>query len=107
MDIDEDVPPQLVEAGDDLAEEEATVKVPITIVTGVCSGHVFNRSSEQWLTLASVPHRLSRCWQDNTLELHLDSTAWQENRRHNEWSDSSAMARCCAFFIHEILTRRT
>ncbi|KUI68841.1 COBW domain-containing protein 1 [Cytospora mali] len=34
MDIDEDGPPELVEAGDDFAEEEATVKVPITIVTG-------------------------------------------------------------------------
>ncbi|ROW09582.1 hypothetical protein VMCG_02539 [Cytospora schulzeri] len=34
MDFDEDGPPELVETRDDLAEEEATVKVPITIVTG-------------------------------------------------------------------------
>ncbi|KUI60717.1 COBW domain-containing protein 1 [Cytospora mali] len=34
MDFDEDDPPELVEAGDDFAEEEVAVKVPITIVTG-------------------------------------------------------------------------
>lgn len=34
MDFDEDGPPQLVDAAGDVADEEATVKVPITIVTG-------------------------------------------------------------------------
>lgn len=31
---DQDGPPDLVDAGDDQIDEEATVKVPITIVTG-------------------------------------------------------------------------
>lgn len=31
---DQDAPPDLVTAGDDLNDEEASVKVPITIVTG-------------------------------------------------------------------------
>lgn len=34
MDLDEDGPPELVETAGDLADEEETVKVPITIVTG-------------------------------------------------------------------------
>lgn len=34
MDFDEDGPPDLIETGDDVNDEEATVKVPITIVTG-------------------------------------------------------------------------
>lgn len=35
MDIDDqDGPPDLIEAGDDQNDEETTVKVPITIVTG-------------------------------------------------------------------------
>lgn len=36
MDFDEDAPPDLVEAGD--VEDEENIKVPITIVTGVCHG---------------------------------------------------------------------
>lgn len=35
MDSDDDAPPDLIETGHDLAEEEITVKVPITIVTGI------------------------------------------------------------------------
>lgn len=31
---DQDAPPELVAAGDELSDEEASVKVPITIVTG-------------------------------------------------------------------------
>ncbi|KAI0506432.1 cobW-domain-containing protein [Xylaria bambusicola] len=34
MDIDDDAPPELVEAGQDIAGDEVQVKVPITIVTG-------------------------------------------------------------------------
>lgn len=34
MEFDEDAPPDLVEAGDALDDEEAAIKVPITIVTG-------------------------------------------------------------------------
>ncbi|KAI1430559.1 cobW-domain-containing protein [Xylaria sp. CBS 124048] len=34
MDIDDDAPPELVEAGHEIVEEELRVKVPITIVTG-------------------------------------------------------------------------
>ena len=36
MDLDDDAPPDLVEAGTELADEEKPVKVPITIVTGKC-----------------------------------------------------------------------
>lgn len=31
---DQDAPPELVVAGDDLSDEETSVKVPLTIVTG-------------------------------------------------------------------------
>lgn len=34
MDFDEDGPPDLIETGDGVNDEETTVKVPITIVTG-------------------------------------------------------------------------
>jgi hypothetical protein len=34
MDIDDDAPPDLVEAGQLIEDEEKLVKVPITIVTG-------------------------------------------------------------------------
>ena len=34
MDFDDDAPPELVETNATLEEEEITVKVPITIVTG-------------------------------------------------------------------------
>jgi hypothetical protein len=37
MDSDDEAPPELVETGTRLAEEEITVKVPITIVTGTHS----------------------------------------------------------------------
>lgn len=56
MDIDEDGPPQLVEAGDDIAEEEATVKVPITIVTG---GYFWASSGQKLSPMANSRFRVS------------------------------------------------
>jgi hypothetical protein len=37
MDFDDDVPPDLVESVLEAEEEGTVVKVPITIVTGMCS----------------------------------------------------------------------
>ena len=34
MDLDDDAPPDLVETGTEVPDEEKPVKVPITIVTG-------------------------------------------------------------------------
>lgn len=36
MDFDDDAPPELVNTAVDEGTEEVTVKVPITIVTGMC-----------------------------------------------------------------------
>lgn len=47
MDFDEDGPPELIETGDELAEEETSVRVPITIVTGRCLGHILYGGSKQ------------------------------------------------------------
>lgn len=44
MDFDDDAPPDLVETGAEVGEEEKTVKVPITIVTGKLN--VFSRGCE-------------------------------------------------------------
>lgn len=39
MDLDDDAPPDLVETGNGVPDEEKPVKVPITIVTGkLCAG---------------------------------------------------------------------
>lgn len=38
---DQDAPPDLVEAGDTLSDEETSIKVPITIVTGVYPRSIF------------------------------------------------------------------
>lgn len=43
MDLDDDAPPELIDTGAaaDEQTEEVTVKVPITIVTGMYTGMIF------------------------------------------------------------------
>lgn len=86
MDVDDqDAPPDLVETGGNVDEEETTVKVPITIVTGTWS------SPRSGNTLGSIctdgvisADRVPRCWQNYTSELHIDSSTWQEGCCHHE-----------------------
>lgn len=82
MDFDDDAPPDLVETGASFEEEEITVKVPITIVTGKPIGP--NSLREVWNT-RSYLRRLPRRRQDYTVELHFDSAAWQKSCCDYEW----------------------
>lgn len=83
---DQDAPPDLVAAGDGLSDEETSVKVPITIVTGkvfVCTFCRVRSSPCADFCISST--RLSRSWQNYAPELYIDSAAWQKDRRDHEW----------------------
>jgi hypothetical protein len=72
MDSDDDAPPELVQTGAVPVEShEVTVKVPITIVTGMA------KSSNPIMLLTSV--RISRCWEDYIAQLYPDGPTWQED----------------------------
>lgn len=77
MNLDEDLPPELVEA-ETGPEEEKLIKVPITIVTGkstLCS--IKNKNT---YTICRLPW--SR--KNYLTQLHLNCPAWEENSSHNE-----------------------
>lgn len=83
---DQDAPPDLVAAGGDLSDEEASVKVPITIVTGKAFAYTLQTESSPFADLETFSRaRLSRSWEDYALELHPDCTAWQKDCRDYEW----------------------
>jgi hypothetical protein len=54
MDFDDDAPPELVDITTNDVDEEITVKVPITIVTGITASHHLFHSL--------IVDRISRCW---------------------------------------------
>jgi hypothetical protein len=54
MDFDDDAPPELVDTTANDVDEEITVKVPITIVTGITTSH--------YLSHSLIVDRVSRCW---------------------------------------------
>lgn len=71
MDSDEDdMPPMLVGVGGEKIEieEQAPVKVPITIVTGKSGPRALD-SCDQALIKANL-NRISRSWKDYTPQLH-------------------------------------
>lgn len=77
MDSDDEAPPELVQTGAVPVEShEVTVKVPITIVTGMAKSSNLRIS----LTLA----RISRRWEDYTAQLYPNGPAWQENCSDHE-----------------------
>lgn len=96
MFLDDDTPPELVEAVVGPQEEELTVKVPITIVTGMMYSPFSScRGLISWL----AAHRISRRWQDHAAQLHPDGTTRQEDCRHHE---RSGRHRACP--VHVLLT---
>lgn len=54
---DQDAPPDLVVAGDDLSDEEMSVKVPITIVTGKDFDYNFRRIELSPFADVGIPMR--------------------------------------------------
>jgi hypothetical protein len=83
MDLDDDLPPELVEAEQGGDGEEKPKKVPITIVTGESS------SKPQTLLCIGLKCsdrmiRVPRIRQDYTTELHIDGPTWQKDCRHHE-----------------------
>ncbi|SRR4051812_38904592 len=84
MDLDDDVPPELVDTAVAAPDEELTIKVPITIVTGMPA---FSIVPMRTLLTHEAILRLSRSWKDNAAQLHPHSGAWQEDCRHHEWSE--------------------
>ncbi len=77
MNFDEEVPPELVEA-ETSPQEEKLVKVPITIVTGKLVAFTIHFSFSNTIS------RLSWCWEDHALKLHINCPAWQEDCCHHE-----------------------
>jgi len=75
---DDEAPPLLVkvEVKEDELEEQPTVKVPLTIVTG---------KSPSIYVLISNPTRISRGWENDSNELHSKRTAWKEDSCYIEW----------------------
>lgn len=84
MDFDDDAPPELVDVGQDAnVIEEVTVKVPITIVTGMpCIEYL--QAFKNFRGLISFL-RLPRSGKDDTAELHSHCSARQEDSRYYEW----------------------
>lgn len=64
MDFDDDAPPDLVEAGTELTDEEKPVKVPITIVTGK-----YHTLCITFL-VAEASYRVPWCGKDYFAQLH-------------------------------------
>lgn len=80
MDFDDDAPPDLVDTtAGGLEEEEVTVKVPITIVTGNLTYHSLQQPK---LTFSL---RLSGCRENDTIKLHSYGPTWKENCCDYEW----------------------
>lgn len=90
MDSDDDgPPPQLVDARAGPQEwEDASVKVPLTIVTGMPWRAVFyNQRPTMMLTDGDTLfefHRLPGSRQDDAAQLHPHSSAREEDCRHHE-----------------------
>lgn len=82
MDWDDDeAPPDLVEVGSNLPEEEKPVKVPITIVTGrpeMCN------LPKLKLPCAKLGCRIPRGWKDDPPQLHPHRPTWEKGRCHHE-----------------------
>lgn len=84
MDLDDEAPPDLVEvsgAADEEQAKEVPFKVPITIVSGMPSFVVRATVTGRILTVLS---RVPGGWQDDSVELHSDSSAWKESCCYNE-----------------------
>lgn len=84
---DDDMPPELVEVGDQVTDEEKPVRVPITIVTGMGSDSEVDADARPTDCI-----RLSWSWEDHLAELHFNGRARQEDCRHHE--------RYFRFFVH-------
>ncbi len=86
MDFDDDAPPELVDiAGLAEENEDITVKVPITIVTGEIVHPTAGTNTQIYLTACRLP----RSWKDNPSKLHPHRSTWQENCRDYEWYDAN------------------
>lgn len=85
MDLDDDAPPELIDTGATGPEiEEVTVKVPITIVTGIPDRVYLIRISFYHSSVSDSGSRVSRRRQDDAAELHTHSRAWQKDCSHYE-----------------------
>ena len=79
IDLEDEPPPQLVDtAADEIKDDPVSVKVPITIVTGM-----FEASSLK-------PHmltypRISWSGQDDAVELHSHGGTRKEDSSYHEW----------------------
>jgi len=82
MDIDDDAPPELVEAGhenDEKNDEDKAIKVPITIVTGKSQDVNGEQTIQFVFSILTSQNRLFRSWKDHIAELHFDCPSWQED----------------------------
>lgn len=84
---DDEAPPDLVDVSEmpadqtESIEEEATARVPITLVTGMVEE--YPTVCSQILNMGAS--RLSGCGEDHLVELYLDREARQKDRCHHEW----------------------
>lgn len=94
MDFDDDAPPELVDTTANDVDEEITVKVPITIVTGItiCT----------YESTILIFDRLSRGWQNNTAQLHPHCPTWQKDRRYHEWLEITTLRQMATNSIDRI-----
>jgi hypothetical protein len=85
MNFDDDAPPELVDVSGGIQNsgEGVSVKVPITIVTG----EIINGAGKKYVYELKADRiiRISRRWQDDAIELHTHSPAWQKDCRYHEW----------------------
>lgn len=76
MDLDDDMPPELVETGqggDAEVAHEKPLKVPITIVTGELS---YTMTVREFKTHTC---RLPRSRKDHSTQPHIDCSTWQKD----------------------------
>lgn len=76
MDLEDDLPPDLVATQLDNTAEEKRPKVPITIVTGTDDLISLEMG---YVLISIILCRLPRGRKDHITQLHLDSPAWQED----------------------------
>lgn len=96
MDLDDDAPPDLVEAGTELADEEKPVKVPITIVTGYLGAGKttllnYILTAEHGKKIAVIMNEFG-----DSLDIEKSLTVNKDGKSVEEWMEVGNGCICCS-----------
>ncbi|KAL1879363.1 hypothetical protein VTK73DRAFT_7094 [Phialemonium thermophilum] len=96
MDLDEDGPPELVETGNEIPEEERPVKVPITIVTGYLGAGKttllnYILTAEHGKKIAVIMNEFG-----DSLDIEKSLTVNKDGQSVEEWMEVGNGCICCS-----------